>query len=315
MDNAGAAQTGTVDVPYASIPTYFYANKQTDTVLRCAASFTDGSLSGCANVATGFKTPYGIAFNGNHAYIADSGDTVNGIPGNVYVCPVNADGTFGTCVAAAPALTFTSPNAVAASGGFLYVADSDGAKNIQVCTINGDGSLSNCIVTANKSVKVDVPDGIAVLNNTAYIVDYKGAGVDANNIYLGNLTTCVVNSGGTLDPCTQQVIGNTPAGLAVYNGNLYVGTGDQVNDIKLCKILSDGSVPSCVGTGASAAFSQAVGFGFVNGFAYVSGYGGASGTTGGIAYCPLNPDGSFDSCARATDKAVKNTNFFGMAAH
>ena len=318
-DNAGAAQTGTVEVPYASIPTYFYANKQTDTVLRCAASFADGNLSGCSPVATGFKTPYGLAFNphANYVYVADN-DTINSLTGAVNVCPVNADGTFGTCIAAAPQATFMTPNAVTVSpdGRFLYVADSDGRKNIQVCTIVvADGSLTNCSVTAFAAPSVpaalDVPDGIAIANygpagSFAYIVDYKG----------GNLTTCGVTvSDGTLNACTQQAIGSTPAGLAVYKGNLYVGTGDLVDPIKLCPIASSGIVGACAGTGGSAAFSQAVGFGFVNGYAYVSGYGGASGNAGGIAYCPLGVLGGFDGCLRTNDKLVKNINFFGMAAH
>ncbi len=246
-------------------------------------------------------------------YIADEGSGVAPVvAGSVSVCPVNPDGTFGTCVAAAPAGTFTTPNTMTASNGFLYVADSDGSKSIQVCAIKPDGTLNNCTVTGVDSLSVpvplDVPDGIAVVNGVAYIVDYNG----------GNLTTCTVAVlDGTLNNCTQQAIGLTPAGLAVYNGNLYVGTGDATDAIKLCPIAPDGSITTpCAGTGNSTAFSQPVGFGFVNGYAYVSGYGGASGNQGGIAYCPLNAvDGSFDTCKRSTDKAIKNINFFGMSSH
>ena len=309
-DNAGAAQTGTIDVPYASIPTYFYANKETDTVLRCAANF-DGTLSGCSPVATGFKVPYGLAFNGKYVYIADSGDTLTSIVGSVKFCPVNADGTFGKCIAAAPAGTFSVPKAITASGGFLYVADADGSKGIQVCPIKRDGSLDLCAQTAGSvATPLDVPDGIAVVGGMAYIVDLQGAGSN-----LGNLTTCSVNGlDGTLIACDQKVVGTTPSGLAVYNGNLYVGTGDNI-EITVCPIGLGGSVGTCAPNVVSAGFAQAVGFGFVNGFAYVSGFGGSNTITGGIAYCPLNMDGSFGSCLRGTDKLIKNIDFFGMAAH
>lgn len=311
-DNSGAAQTGTVNLPYASIPTYFYANEQQTTVLRCAASFVDGSLSGCATVATGFQVPYGLTFTSSHVYIADRGDTVNSIAGDLFVCPVNADGTFGNCIPAATTGTFVAPNASAVSGNFLYVADSNGGT-IQYCAINPvDGSLSACTATATGlTTALDVPDGIAVVNGYAYIVDYR-----PNNLN-GNLTICAIDPlTGALGSCTQQAIGPNPGGVTAYNGNLYIGTTDDI--ISRCTINPlDGSVPLCTPTDAagSAAFSGVVGFGFVNGFAYVSGFGGASNTQGGIAFCPLDVNGDFATCQRSTDKATKNVNFFGLAAH
>lgn len=311
-DNSGAAQTGTVNVPYASIPTYFYANEQQTKVLRCAASFDDGSLSGCGIVATGFQVPYGLTFTSSHVYIADRGDTVNSVAGDLFVCPVNADGTFGNCIPAATTGTFTAPNASAVSGNFLYVADSNGGV-IKYCAIDPvSGALSNCATTAQSAaVALDVPDGIAIVNGYAYIVDYRP------NAANGNLTICSIDSiTGALVACTQQPIGPNPGGVTAYNGNLYIGTTDDV--ISRCAINPlDGSVPACVATDVtgSSSFSGVVGFGFVNGFAYVSGFGGASGTQGGIAYCPLDVSGGFASCTRSTDKSTKNVNFFGLAAH
>ena len=311
-DNSGAAQTGNVDIPYASIPTYFYANEQQTTVLRCAASFVDGSLSGCATVATGFQVPYGLTFTNSHVYIADRGDTVNSVAGNLFVCPVNADGTFGNCVPGVLPGTFTAPNASAVGGNFLYVADSNGGT-IKYCAINPlDGSLSACAATATGlTTALDVPDGIAVVNGFAYIVDYR-----PNDTH-GNLTICAIGTlTGALGACTQQPIGPNPGGITAYNGQLYIGTSDDI--ISRCTINSlDGSVSGCVATdvAGSAAFSGVVGFGFVNGFAYVSGFGGASNTQGGIAYCPLDGNGDFAGCLRSTDRATRNVNFFGLAAH
>jgi hypothetical protein len=324
-DNAGAAQSGTVDIPYFSVPTYFFASEQTDTVLRCAARFADGSLSACGKVASGFATPYGISFSGNFAYIADRGDELNHVFGALQLCAVNPDDTFGACVPAAPAPmgappVFHYPTAVAFSGSYAYVADADGAKGIQVCTVNPDGTLSGCAPTATSvnGTSPNVPDGIVIANGYGYIVDYNGS----------HLTSCLVNADGTLgsvaNPCAQQVIGPQAEGLTVNGAYLYVGTGDPTSttNITVCHVPAGPNpinvATDCVPTGPTSPatqFSRAVGFAFLNNYVYVSGYGGASGTIGGIVYCPLNADGTFSSCTRSTDPVTKAINLFGMAAH
>jgi hypothetical protein len=323
-DNAGAAQSGTVDIPYFSVPTYFFASEQTNTVLRCAARFADGSLSACGKVASGFATPYGISFSGNFAYIADRGNETSTpkVPGALQLCAVNTDDTFGACVPAAPMGLFQFPTAVAFSGSYAYVADADGAVGIQVCAVKPDGTLSGCAQTAKSLVPgatlPDVPDGIVIANGYGYIVDYNG----------GHLTSCLVNGDGTLGsvaiPCTQQVIGPKAEGLTVNGAYLYVGTGADptlTTNITVCHLGANpiNVATDCVPTGPTSPttqFSRAVGFAFLNNYVYVSGYGGASGTIGGIVYCPLNPlDGTFSSCTRSTDPVTKAINLFGMAAH
>ena len=115
-DDAGTAKTGTFDIAYASIAGTLYLTDTMSNVVSCTVSGVDGSLSSCANAATGFSGPTGIAFSGNWAYVAPGA-----VATDVDVCPVNADGTFGSCSAVQ---TFNAPNALAVSGGYLYVADS-----------------------------------------------------------------------------------------------------------------------------------------------------------------------------------------------
>jgi hypothetical protein len=307
VDNAGGAQTGSVDVPYASVPTYFYVNGESGNVLRCAASFTDGSLSGCVPVATGFGAPYGIVFNGNTAYVADD------VAGTVNMCPVNIDGTWGACTVATPAGNnpFTSPRAMAIYGGEMFVVDANGATPVTACSIDGDGTLSGCFTTG-WSAPLNVPDGISVATATdgnayAYIVDING----------GNLTTCSVAVDDELLNCTQSAIGQNPAGDAAFNGSVYVATGDDADSVKRCPINSDGSITAsnCVITALSANFAQAVGFGFDNGYAYISGYGGLGGV-GGVFVCPITlATGNLDSCVLSSDPALEFQNLFGLASH
>jgi hypothetical protein len=308
-DDAGTVKTGTADIAYASISGFLYLTDIRSNVVRCAVSGADGSLSPCANAATGLSAPTGIAFSGNWAYVTP------GIAAtDVDVCPVNSDGTLGTCVSAQ---TFSSPNALSVSGGYLYVADADGPE-VYSCTINADGSLSACVT--NYVGRVDTEDGIAVTATTAYIVDGNG----------GNLTTCDVSSiDGTLSGCVQTTLIGTnpdagqtanavPRSAAVYGGDLYIGA---IAGPMILPIAADGTVTvtypcsftpatSCTIDPAGPVQSTVNGFSFNNGYAYVSGYGSG----GGVGICTIGASGTLDNCVTSPDPLL--TGYFGgMAVH
>ena len=57
----------------------------TSSVVRCAVSGVDGSLSACASAAGVFSAPSGIAFSGNWAYV-----TPGAVATDVDVCAVAA---------------------------------------------------------------------------------------------------------------------------------------------------------------------------------------------------------------------------------
>jgi hypothetical protein len=307
-DDSGTAKTGTVSIAYASISGFLYVTDTLSHVVRCAVSGADGSLSACANVAGGFSAPTGIAFAGNFAYV-----TPGIASSDVDVCPVNPDGSFGTC---SSAHTFGTPNALAVSGGHLYVADANGPGNIYSCAINSaDGSLSACIT--NPVGNVNTLDGVAVTATTAFAVDVNG----------GNLSTCAVSpADGSLSACTQATLnGTTPAGgntpnssprsVSVYGGNVYAGTKAG---ILILPIAANGTVtanyPCSLTVGTSCTDDTAsvqtpvVGSAFNNGYAYVSGYGGG----GGIGICTLEASGIVDNCVTSTSL---NGYYGGMAVH
>ena len=273
----------------------------------------DGSLSSCANVATGLSAPTGIAFSGNWAYVAPGSARAD-----VDVCPVNADGTLGTCT---NAQTFSIPNPLAVRGGYLYVADAAGPDFVYSCKINSaDGSLSAC--TANPIGTVNTLDGIAVTATNAYVVDYNG----------GHLSICTVNpADGTLSGCTETtLIGTDPAGgntphasprsVSIYGGNLYIGT---YAGILVLPIASNGSVmvnyPCSTTTGTSCTIessgpgqTEVSGIAFSNGYAYIGGYGIEPG--GGVGICAIEASGLLEQCVISPE--LKGSGYYGgMAVH
>jgi len=309
-DDSGTAKTGTANIAYASIPGFLYLTDSVSNIVSCAVSGVDGSLSACGNVTTGLSAPTGIAFSGNFAYVTPGIASTD-----VDVCPVNANGTLGTCISAQ---TFSSPSALAVSGGYLYVTD---GANVYNCPINANGSLGTC--DASYIGTVALSDGIAVPGTTAYIVDFTG----------GNLTTCTVDSDGTLFPCTQQTLdgtapggGNTPnaspRSASVYGGNLYIGTnaGNMILPIagdgtvtpiyspNFCS-LTPGTSCTIDGSASSPLQTPLTGFAFNNGYAYVAGYGNG----GGIGICTIETSGVLDHCVSSPNPTLRG--YGGIAVH
>jgi len=302
-DDSGTPQTGTASIAYASIPGFLYITGVTQGNVSSCALGVDGSVTSCTIAATGFTAtgappgtgaPTGIAFSGNWVYV-----TPGAAATDVDVCPVNTDGSLGTCTLAVP---LGLPNALAVSGGYLYVSDGS-TPYVASCTINNaDGSLSACTPNYIGSW-INTMDGIAVTATNAYMVDGNGA----------NLSTCTVSpSDGTLSSCTQQtLIGTDPGGnntstttapssTYVYGGNLYVGTGAGT---LILPIANDGTVTVPVAPATCSASTTIVtspctieenmpaqspvsGFAFNNGYAYASGYGALS-----IGICTIEASG------------------------
>jgi hypothetical protein len=303
-DDSGTAKTGTASIPYASIPGFLYITDLVGDVVSCAVSGADGSLSSCASVTTGLAAPTGIAFSGKYAYVTPGVKATD-----VDVCPVNADGSLGACTLAVP---LGLPNALAVSGGYLYVSDGS-TPYVASCPINADGSLSACTPNYIGSW-INSMDSIAVTATNAYMVDYSGQ----------NLTTCTVSAAdGSLSACTKQTLNLTdannspnsnPRSAYVYGGNLYVGTNAGT---LILPIASDGTVivnypcSTTIGTSCTIDYapaqSPAYGFAFNNGYAYASGFNGG----GGIGICTLETSGIVDKCT----SSFTGTNYGGLAVH
>jgi hypothetical protein len=287
-NDAGVADTGTVSIPYTSITPYLYVtNNVTGTVSSCPIN-VDNSLGGCATTGGGFATPYGIAFDGIYAYVANDVGTMGTL---ISECTLGASGTLGSCAGSGGA-GFTSATAVSINpaGTYAYIEQSAG---LDVCAVNGaSGALSNCVITGS---------AYAPLAGFALSPD----GVHAYAVHAANtLDLCTLATGGTIVSCAASpaIVTQAQTALAVQNSNLYVST--TAGALYVCALGSTGGITSCQTTGIG---SNAIGIAFLGSTAYVS-------TNGvGVLVCPVNADGTLASCATDNDASFSGAS--GVVVH
>jgi hypothetical protein len=131
-----------------------YLSDNSGNVDGCAID-ADGSLSLCAVTGTGPNYSAGVALSGNLVYAVSGNPAAPGVE----VCPINVDGTLGTCTASAlPA--GANPLGVAVAGNHAYIGDS--VAGIYLCAVSPvDGSLSNCTVS-NGGASYNAPTQITI---------------------------------------------------------------------------------------------------------------------------------------------------------
>lgn len=287
-NDAGVADTGTVSIAYTAITPYLYvANNGTGTVSSCPLN-VDNSLGTCAATGSGFTAPYGVAFDGIHAYITNDVGTTGSL---VSECTLGASGTLGGCATTGGG-SFTSATAVTvnAAGTYAYIEQSAG---LDVCAVNsGNGALSSCVVTGA---------AYAPLAGFALSTD----GVHAYAVHAGNtLDVCTLTASGTIVSCAPSSVAVTQAqaALAVQNGNLYVST--TAGALYVCPLASTGGINGCQSTGVG---SNAAGIAFLGSTAYVSTNGAA------VLVCPVNTDGTLGSCTTNGDASFSGTS--GLVVH
>jgi trimeric autotransporter adhesin len=131
-----------------------YVSNNSGGVNLCAID-PSGALDSCAAAGNGLSYSGGLSLTGHLVYV------VSGNPAApaVEVCPLNVDGTFGTCTASAlPAGAL--PITVLVVGNHAYVTDH--AAGIYLCAVSPvDGSLSNCTVS-NGGASYYFPSQIAI---------------------------------------------------------------------------------------------------------------------------------------------------------
>jgi hypothetical protein len=167
--------------------TYLYATDENSlygNVQQCLLA-ADGSISSCAQTASGIVFASGIAISGSYAYLgALSGSTYV-----VEVCNYNSDGSISGC--ASTGSGFNHPSFLTIDNGYVYVVN-EAANTVSVCTVGANGALSSCPTSA-------LPAGTYDANSVVF--NGSQAYVDDNN---GNLWLCSVDgTTGALTGCAQ----------------------------------------------------------------------------------------------------------------
>jgi DNA-binding beta-propeller fold protein YncE len=232
------------------------------------------------------------------AYVVNSNiTTTNG--GSVSVCPVNTDGTFGSCTTATTG-TLDDPFGIALNPAntFAYVTQLR-RDNVLVCPITG-GTLGTCSDTGGTGF--DAPYSMAINNagTIAFIVNKN-----SDSIY-----RCTINPDGTFARCsdTGATSLRTPQGIAFNSTGtmVWITTDKQPNnDIITCQVNAFGFFTDCQKAIASRTFSNPIGIvlNAANSIAYIADF------NNGIYSCSITANGTFSSCTQLNS----NEDIVGLA--
>jgi hypothetical protein len=271
-NDAGNAKTGTVSISYAVIAPYLYVtNFGYPWDIDVCTLAANGGLSACVTTAAGIglNEPGGIAFDGNKVYIADYNANA------VYLCAVNADGTFSGCATAATGLP--GPWTLAINGNYLYITGSNGGST-EYCQIGAGGALSNCAATASGPLATY---GVATYGGYAYLSALNPG---------WEIDVCTINSDGTLTGCTSTGSGfSVPQFITVSGGYVYVA--NQASDsVAVCSIGTGGALVNCINSPIPSGAIPS-GVAFYGGYAYVDGDGD------NVYQCSIGSAGALTNCA------------------
>ena len=167
---------------------------------------------------------------------------------NVLYCPLNADGSTGTCATTNASNTYLRPTFMALNNGAstAYVVNSNitttNGGSVSVCPVNTDGTFGSC--TTATTGTLDDPFGIALnpANTFAYVTQLRRDNVLVCPITGGTLGTCSDTGGTGFDAPYSMAINNAGTIAFIVNKNS--------DSIYRCTINPDGIFARCSDTGA-----------------------------------------------------------------
>jgi hypothetical protein len=243
--------------------TYAYiANYGAGNTVYCQINNSNGSLSGCGTAASSLSGASGVAIDSNnYGYVSTINNTT------VSYCPVNGNGTFGTCTTTG---SFTQPNGVSVNGSYAYVSG-QGAGAIYSCPINSNGSFGSC--TTATGFSRPFATALFMLSGTQYLfVGNEGA----NNILSCPLSSNIAPNAAS---CSTAYSGSNAARAVVFlQQNIVTPSGDGHETISpsTIQVINSGATSSFIVTASSGyTLSTAVGgtcpLGAWNGSTYTTG--------------------------------------------
>lgn len=242
---------------------------------------SDGSFGACtvSNDPT-FINPVGIAINSSntYAYVAINSFSPS-VSFGVSICPINNDGSFGTCnyinmlpPFPTPAPQYLQGIRLNATETALYIPDA--SSNIYMCPLTAGGSsINGCSIAGGSDVCN--PNGFSFNSDGSFAyITWGGCSMNLVSI-------CAVNEDGTLGTagaCDNPAINSPTDGNGTFNFS---------------------------GPSSSNAFTMGTqGFGFIPN----------NGTVSTVSICPTNPDGSLDTCIPSTGNDQSGNSTFNVAS-
>jgi hypothetical protein len=216
----------------------------------------------------------------------------------VSICPVNSDGSLGTCTTSTGNGTFSFPEGMSINPArtFAYVVNNN-TSTVSICPVNSDGSLGTCTTST----------GNGTFNGpNAVIVNPAGTFVYVPNFNDNTVSICPVNSDGSLGTCTISTGSgtfNSPDGISLNSAGTFAYVANSGNStVSICPVNSDGSLGACtVNSDVTFDFSN----GFMEGLFMSSttnyGYIPNDGAHNTVSICPINPiNGALSPCTAST---------------
>lgn len=210
---------------------------------------TFGNCTGSGSTGTAFILPFDIALNSADtiAYVTNVSLAV--VP--VLACPINANGTLGSCsTAGATAGQIPRPRGIVLnrSGSRAYVV-SYFTSDVILCNVNTNGTFGSCGSAGNTgSGSFSSPSGITLNadETKAYVAN------SGNN----TISVCPINSNGTFGACVYSGNSGTAFSNPVFvalnstKALAYV-TNVLSNSVLMCPLNENGGFGACLDSGNS----------------------------------------------------------------
>jgi hypothetical protein len=207
-------------------------------------------------------------------------------------CPINLDGTLGTCAVTASSLALSSfaYGAVGFSGSFAYYPDYTNGE-IWLCDVMADGSVTGCTVAYSLSSG----SLYSVAANGGFLYVATSAGT----------ASCSIDALGAVSNCsaTQSGIGLYSDGMAFVNGFAYLGSYGA--GIDTCTVADDGSLTNCALVNTSTFSNQVSAVSASNGYLYVA-------NNNVVTSCLINQNGTLGGCTNYTVNSASDY-WYGIA--
>lgn len=178
-------------------------------------------------------------------------------------------------------------------------------EDIQATTTDGTGTVIPTVCYRNVCSTTAAGAG----NNLSVTVSQNPVSVE-KHAYIGNLgsstiSSCTINSNGTLTACTASNPGGLsgPIAIALNTANTFAYISNNNNTISVCSINADATFGSCSASNPNSTFNSpgVSGLNIKNSLLYVDNYGNNT-----VSICSINTNGTLNTCTASNPNSIFN---------